>query len=187
MISGPKKVLLMDEISSGLDSTTIFQIVKCIRNFVHHIEGTVLMALVQPAPETFELFDDLMLLSEGHLVYHGPRADVLQFFESIGFRLPRRKAVADFLQEVHLYPIDIRSNLYIKFVLCLFIVIIFLEFACVSRLRLGTIKSNIGQTSSNLMNSFLLNKLRKHLEIPDLGRRLATLYLIHMTNQEVIL
>ncbi|XP_009614154.1 ABC transporter G family member 31 isoform X1 [Nicotiana tomentosiformis] len=100
MIVGPRKTLFMDEISTGLDSSTTYQIVKCIRNFVHLMEGTVLMALLQPAPETFELFDDLVLLSEGYVVYHGPRADVIEFFESLGFRLPPRKGVADFLQEV---------------------------------------------------------------------------------------
>ncbi|KAK7843637.1 abc transporter g family member 31 [Quercus suber] len=100
MIVGPRKTLFMDEISTGLDSSTTFQIVKCIRNFVHQMEATVLMALLQPAPETFELFDDLVLLSEGYVVYQGPRAEVLEFFESLGFQLPPRKGVADFLQEV---------------------------------------------------------------------------------------
>ncbi|XP_022948220.1 ABC transporter G family member 31-like [Cucurbita moschata] len=100
MIVGPRKTLFMDEISTGLDSSTTYQIVKCLRNFVHQMEATVLMALLQPAPETFELFDDLVLLSEGYLVYQGPRAEVLRFFESLGFKLPPRKGVADFLQEV---------------------------------------------------------------------------------------
>ncbi|XP_024525458.1 ABC transporter G family member 31 [Selaginella moellendorffii] len=100
MIVGPKKTLLMDEISTGLDSSTTFQIVKCVRNFVHCLEATVLMALLQPPPETFELFDDVLLLSEGHIVYLGPRDRILEFFESMGFKLPPRKAVADFLQEV---------------------------------------------------------------------------------------
>ncbi|CAL5426860.1 unnamed protein product [Camellia sinensis] len=100
MIVGPRKTLFMDEISTGLDSSTTYQIVKCIRNFVHQMEATVLMALLQPAPETFDLFDDLVLLSDGYLVYHGPREEVLEFFESLGFRLPPRKGVADFLQEV---------------------------------------------------------------------------------------
>ncbi|KAJ7959803.1 Pleiotropic drug resistance ABC transporter [Quillaja saponaria] len=100
MVVGPRKTFFMDEISTGLDSSTTFQIVKCIRNFVHEMEATVLMALLQPAPETFELFDDLVLLSEGHVVYQGPRADVLEFFESLGFQLPPRKGIADFLQEV---------------------------------------------------------------------------------------
>lgn len=99
---GPKKTLFMDEISTGLDSSTTFQIVKCTRNFVHLMDGTVLMALLQPAPETFELFDDICLLAEGHIVYLGPREDILEFFESVGFKLPPRKGVADFLQEVML-------------------------------------------------------------------------------------
>ncbi|KAK9152792.1 hypothetical protein Sjap_000272 [Stephania japonica] len=100
MIVGPRKALFMDEISTGLDSSTTYQIVKCIRNFVHIMEGSVLMALLQPAPETFALFDDLILLSEGHIVYQGPCEHVVEFFESLGFRLPPRKGVADFLQEV---------------------------------------------------------------------------------------
>ncbi|XVF05337.1 hypothetical protein REPUB_Repub05bG0163600 [Reevesia pubescens] len=100
MVVGPRKTLFMDEISTGLDSSTTFQIVKCVRNFVHLMEGTVLMALLQPAPETFELFDDLILLSEGYMVYQGPREEVLEFFESLGFKKPPRKGVADFLQEV---------------------------------------------------------------------------------------
>lgn len=102
MIVGPRKALFMDEISTGLDSSTTFQIVKCIGNFVHQMEATVLMALLQPAPETFELFDDLVLLSDGHIVYQGPREHVVEFFESLGFKLPPRKGVADFLQEVFL-------------------------------------------------------------------------------------
>jgi len=100
MIVGPKKTLFMDEISTGLDSSTTFQIVNCTRNFVHLMEGTVLMALLQPAPETFELFDDICLLAEGHIVYLGPREEILDFFETVGFRLPPRKGIADFLQEV---------------------------------------------------------------------------------------
>lgn len=31
-------------------------------------------------------------------MYHGPREEVLPFFESVGFHLPGRKGVADFLQ-----------------------------------------------------------------------------------------
>ncbi|XP_047319537.1 ABC transporter G family member 31 isoform X2 [Impatiens glandulifera] len=100
MIVGPRKTLFMDEISTGLDSSTTYQIVKCLGNFVHQMEATILLALLQPAPETFDLFDDLILLSEGYLVYQGPREKVLEFFESLGFQLPDRKGVADFLQEV---------------------------------------------------------------------------------------
>ncbi|KAK9906410.1 hypothetical protein WJX75_001426 [Coccomyxa subellipsoidea] len=100
MVVGPMKTLFLDEISTGLDSSTTYLITKCIRNFVHMQEATVLLALLQPAPETFELFDDIMLLSEGHIVYFGPREGVMPFFNTMGFALPARKGIADFLQEV---------------------------------------------------------------------------------------
>lgn len=100
MIVGPCKTLFMDEISTGLDSSTTFQIVKCLQQIVHLTEGTLLMSLLQPAPETFELFDDIILLSEGRIVYHGPREHVVEFFENCGFKCPERKGTADFLQEV---------------------------------------------------------------------------------------
>ncbi len=64
------------------------------------LQGTVLMALLQPAPEVFELFDDILLMAEGHVIFHGPKEDVLPFFEGLGFKLPARKGIGDFLQEV---------------------------------------------------------------------------------------
>ncbi|XP_030503175.2 pleiotropic drug resistance protein 3 isoform X2 [Cannabis sativa] len=100
MIVGPTKALFMDEITNGLDSSTAFQIVACIHQLAHITDCTVLVSLLQPAPETFELFNDLILISEGNVVYHGPRDQVLEFFEGCGFRCPERKGVADFVQEV---------------------------------------------------------------------------------------
>ena len=66
----------MDEISTGLDSATTYLITKCLSNFCHILEGTLLVALLQPPPETYRLFDDVMLLSQGQIVFHGPREEV---------------------------------------------------------------------------------------------------------------
>ena len=103
MLVGPAKTLFMDEISTGLDSSTTFQIVNSLRQTIHILGGTAVIALLQPAPETYNLFDDIILLSDGQIVYQGPREHVLEFFESMGFKCPDRKGVADFLQEVSLY------------------------------------------------------------------------------------
>ncbi|CAK9168101.1 unnamed protein product [Ilex paraguariensis] len=100
MLVGPAKALFMDEISTGLDSSTTFQIVKHMRQMVHIMDVTMIISLLQPAPETYDLFDDIILLSEGQIVYQGPRDNVLEFFEYMGFKCPERKGVADFLQEV---------------------------------------------------------------------------------------
>ncbi|CAK9176321.1 unnamed protein product [Ilex paraguariensis] len=100
MMVGPARALFMDEISTGLDSSTTFQIVNSIRQSIHILQGTAVISLLQPAPETYDLFDDIILLSDGQIVYQGPREKVLEFFGCIGFRCPERKGVADFLQEV---------------------------------------------------------------------------------------
>lgn len=105
MIVGPTKVLFMDEISSGLDTSTTFQIVKCLQQISHFTESTILMSLLQPSPETFNLFDDVILLSQGQIVYQGPREHIVEFFQSLGFTCPERKGIADFLQEVNIYSI----------------------------------------------------------------------------------
>ncbi|KAI6679848.1 hypothetical protein NL676_033729 [Syzygium grande] len=89
MFVGPAKALFMDEISTGLHSSTTFQIVRCMRQMVHIMDVTMVISLLQPAPETFDLFDNLILLSKGQI-----------FFEYMGFKCPERNGVADFLQEV---------------------------------------------------------------------------------------
>ena len=103
MLVGPALVLFMDEISTGLDSSTTFQIVTSLRQIIHILNGTGVISLLQPAPETYDLFDDIILMSEGQIVYQGPREHVLEFFKSMGFECPKRKGVADFLQEVGVY------------------------------------------------------------------------------------
>ncbi|XP_030479880.1 pleiotropic drug resistance protein 1 [Cannabis sativa] len=100
MLVGPTAVMFMDEISTGLDSSTTYQIMNSMKQIVHILNETAVISLLQPAPETYNLFDDIILLSEGQIVYQGPREHVLEFFETVGFKCPERKAVADFLQEV---------------------------------------------------------------------------------------
>ncbi|XP_030480269.1 pleiotropic drug resistance protein 1 isoform X1 [Cannabis sativa] len=100
MLVGPTGVLFMDEISTGLDSSTTYQIINSMRQIVYTLNDTAVISLLQPAPETYNLFDDIILLSGGQIVYQGPREHVLEFFETVGFKCPERKAIADFLQEV---------------------------------------------------------------------------------------
>ncbi len=39
-------------------------------------------------------------MSAGHVIYHGPTKEAAAYFETLGFRCPERKGLADFLQEV---------------------------------------------------------------------------------------
>uniref|UniRef100_J3L0H4 ABC transporter domain-containing protein n=1 Tax=Oryza brachyantha TaxID=4533 RepID=J3L0H4_ORYBR len=100
LLISPARALFMDEISTGLDSSTAFQIMNFLRQMVHILGETALISLLQPSQEIYDLFDDIILLSEGHVVYQGPKEKVVDLFESLGFICPHRKAIADFLLEV---------------------------------------------------------------------------------------
>lgn len=112
MLVGPIKAMFMDKITNGLDISTSFQIVTCLQHLAHITDATILISLLQPSPETFDLFDDIILMAKGKILYHGPRESVLEFFESCGFRCPDRKAVADFVLEASSFASFPFANLY---------------------------------------------------------------------------
>lgn len=100
MAFGNNHVMLMDEISTGLDSAATLDIVTTLRSLAKQFRRTVVVSLLQPSPEVFALFDDVMLLNEGYMMYHGPRDQALTYFESLGFQCPPRRDVADFLLDL---------------------------------------------------------------------------------------
>ncbi|KAG6606656.1 Pleiotropic drug resistance protein ABC Superfamily [Phytophthora cinnamomi] len=100
MAFGNKFVLLMDEISTGLDSAATFDIISTQRSLAKALRKTVVISLLQPSPEVFALFDDVILLNDGYVMYHGPRSEALGYFERLGFRCPATRDVADFLLDL---------------------------------------------------------------------------------------
>lgn len=46
------------------------------------------------------MFDEVILLSEGQIIFHGKRELILPYFESLGYICPSYVDVADFLQEL---------------------------------------------------------------------------------------
>ncbi|RLN96175.1 hypothetical protein BBJ28_00026258, partial [Nothophytophthora sp. Chile5] len=58
------------------------------------------MALLQPAPEVFELFDNILLLNDGEVMYHGPREQAVPYFQSLGFECSPDRDVADYLLDL---------------------------------------------------------------------------------------
>ncbi|TMW67517.1 hypothetical protein Poli38472_011137 [Pythium oligandrum] len=100
MSFGNKFVNLMDEISTGLDSAATYDIIKTYRSLAKKLRKTVVIALLQPSPEVFALFDDVMILNQGRVMYHGPRNQALGYFEGLGFSCPPQRDVADFLLDL---------------------------------------------------------------------------------------
>ncbi|KAL0584637.1 hypothetical protein ABG067_005522 [Albugo candida] len=97
---GLKNVYLMDEISTGLDSASTYDIIKYQSSLARTMSRTVMIALLQPPPQVFDLFDNLILLNDSHVMYQGPRVEAIEYFEKLGFRSPPHRDPADFLLDL---------------------------------------------------------------------------------------
>jgi hypothetical protein len=105
-------VLCGDAISTGLDAASTYDMIQVITHGGRKRQQTGIFSLLQPSPETVSLFDDVIVIAEGHIIYAGPIEEVEDYFASIGFHCPEFCDVADFLQMVstgdgtHLYDPD---------------------------------------------------------------------------------
>ncbi|GFR41754.1 hypothetical protein Agub_g2509 [Astrephomene gubernaculifera] len=100
ILVGPSNVVMLDEMSTGLDSATLFTVIRWLGQAGRALQLTTVASLLQPPPEVFGLFDDVILMAAGRILYHGPVSDVVPHFRSLGLHCPDRKDVPSFLLEI---------------------------------------------------------------------------------------
>jgi len=93
-------VQCLDEMSTGLDAATTFDIVRLLGETSRITNTVKIVSLLQPPPETVALFDELILLDKGRIIYSGPVVEVVDHFEDMGYKLPDRMDPADWLQDL---------------------------------------------------------------------------------------
>ncbi|KAL8964188.1 MAG: hypothetical protein Q9183_004632, partial [Haloplaca sp. 2 TL-2023] len=105
MLANPS-VLFLDEVTTGLDAASAFQLIKTLKLLASK-GRTIIVTIHQPRSEIWGLFDRLVLLSAGSTVYSGPAKECLSYFEEVGYPVPAFVNPAEFL--VDLAAIDNRS------------------------------------------------------------------------------
>ncbi len=94
LVSAPL-ALFLDEPTSGLDSTSAFEAVSSLLSLMP-LNINVAAVVHQPREEIFNLFDRLVLLSNGgRTVFSGKRVLVVPYFERLGFVFDRAANPAD--------------------------------------------------------------------------------------------
>jgi ATP-binding cassette subfamily G (WHITE) protein 2 len=93
------KLIFLDEPTSGLDSTTAHVVIKALKNLCVIGECTAVCTIHQPAPLTFKLFDNLILMKMGAAVFQGSITDIDHFLETLGKPCPPDVNIADHLIE----------------------------------------------------------------------------------------
>ncbi|XP_074274697.1 ABC transporter G family member 21 [Silene latifolia] len=93
-------LLLLDEPTSGLDSTTAQRIMATLKRLARS-GRTVVTTIHQPSSRLYQMFDKVVVLSDGFPIYSGNASRVMDYFCSIGL-IPGFNFVnpADFLLDL---------------------------------------------------------------------------------------
>uniref|UniRef100_A0A0D9WRY9 ABC transporter domain-containing protein n=1 Tax=Leersia perrieri TaxID=77586 RepID=A0A0D9WRY9_9ORYZ len=80
-------LLLLDEPTSGLDSTSASKLLVVLRRLARSSPArrTIITTIHQPSSRMFHMFDKLLLLAEGHAIYHGCARGCMPHFAALGF------------------------------------------------------------------------------------------------------
>jgi ABC-type multidrug transport system ATPase subunit len=97
-------IMLLDEPTTGLDSVNALRVGELMRDLAHTDRRTVLCTIHSPSSELFALFDDLLLLGKGHVIYHGPTADAPAYFASVGYPVPPRTNPSEYYMNLLQLP-----------------------------------------------------------------------------------
>jgi ABC-type multidrug transport system ATPase subunit len=92
-------LLFVDEPTSGLDSKMAEDVVLTLKRLAQQ-GRTLICTIHQPSYKIFRLFDRLVLLSLGNVVYNGRIEDVEAYYSSIGYDTPRGENPIDFYMAV---------------------------------------------------------------------------------------
>lgn len=91
-----KKLIFLDEPTTGLDAATSVSFINTIQNLVREYNLSVIMSIHQPRSSILEQFDKILLLSQGMTIYFGTLKEILDHFEESGYKCPYDENPADF-------------------------------------------------------------------------------------------
>ncbi|KAK2734924.1 hypothetical protein FQN57_001421 [Myotisia sp. PD_48] len=101
MLANPS-VLFCDEPTTGLDATSAFQVVRSLKKLA--LDGrTIVISIHAPRSEIWGLFDRVVLLSRGSVLYSGDALESLNHFEECGHSIPQFVNPAEFLIDLAAY------------------------------------------------------------------------------------
>uniref|UniRef100_A0A1A9WKJ0 ABC transporter domain-containing protein n=1 Tax=Glossina brevipalpis TaxID=37001 RepID=A0A1A9WKJ0_9MUSC len=91
-------VLLLDEPTTGLDSSTTSDTMQLLQGLAN--EGrSIICTIHQPSTHVYEMFNQVYVLSQGYCVYQGSPHKTVDFLATVGLHCPPYHNPADFLLE----------------------------------------------------------------------------------------
>lgn len=99
LVTSPS-ILFLDEPTSGLDSNNASNVVECLVRLTKHYQRTLIFTIHQPRSNIVSLFDKLVLLADGEMIYSGEMIQCNDFFYNNGYKCPTGYNIADYLVDI---------------------------------------------------------------------------------------
>ncbi|KAL6324023.1 hypothetical protein AAG906_006294 [Vitis piasezkii] len=97
---GTYSVMLYDQPLLGSDPAATYDLVDTIRTISRIQQSSAIMSLTQLSQEVFDLFDRIILLGDGHVVFQGPQQDAVPYFTNLGYMKPSYVESDEFLEDI---------------------------------------------------------------------------------------
>ncbi|KAL4636483.1 hypothetical protein ACB092_03G012100 [Castanea dentata] len=92
--------MIYDQPFSGCDLAATYDLVDTIRTISRIQQSSAIMSLTQLSQEVFDLFDRIILLTDGHVLFQGPRQDAIPYFAKLGYIKPSYVESSEFLEDI---------------------------------------------------------------------------------------
>ncbi|XP_065211509.1 protein scarlet-like [Planococcus citri] len=89
-------LLFCDEPTTGLDSFTAQKTITMLQSLAVNHNKTIICSIHQPNQQIFELFKQIVLLSQGRIVFNGSPDDAKVFFQSQGYQYTEEQNLAEY-------------------------------------------------------------------------------------------
>ncbi|KAI1390767.1 P-loop containing nucleoside triphosphate hydrolase protein [Hypoxylon trugodes] len=104
---GSPSILLLDEPTTGLDATSALAVVSTLQRLAKS-GRTIITTIHQPRSDIINLFDKLVVMSKGGLLYAGQASTCVQYFENLGYIAPQHVNPVEFV--IGLAAVDYRTK-----------------------------------------------------------------------------
>jgi ABC-type multidrug transport system ATPase subunit len=96
LVTSPS-ILFLDEPTSGLDAYNAYNVIESLKTLARDYKRTIIFTIHQPRSNIYTMFDKLLLLASGNMVYSGPANFTTDYLDSIDHPCPAGFNVADYL------------------------------------------------------------------------------------------
>jgi ABC-type multidrug transport system ATPase subunit len=96
-------ILLLDEPTLGLDSTSALQVIELLSSMAKAKQRTVVLSIHQPSYRILRYIPNFLIVSHGSVVHNGSLESLEETITKLGFQIPLQLNALEFAMELSIH------------------------------------------------------------------------------------